>query len=86
MENHDNRNEEMPKAQSMQATDKKHTILVYTGLGCWLLGLIFGELRLDGLWTIFTLAGLVLNCIGLYMTLKYRKLTKRNVSSTKDDK
>ena len=76
MENQNNNHEEMPKAQSMKAVDKKHMTLVYAGLGCWLLGLIFSEMRFNAPGMIFTVIGLVLNCIGLYKTFKHRKITK----------
>ena len=68
-----NNHEEMPQAQSMQKANKKHMILVYCGLACWLIGLI---LPTDDLSMPFTIVGLVLNCIGLYKTFKYRKLSK----------
>lgn len=85
MENQNNNHEELPQAQSMKAVDKKHMILVYAGLGCWLLGLIFTEMQVNALGMILTIAGLVLNCIGLYKTFKHRKMSKSNMSAPKDE-
>lgn len=87
MENRNN-NEQLPKAQNMKALDKKHMILVYTGLGCWLLGLIFNKMQLNAPGMIFTIVGLVLNCIGLYKTFKHRKVTKNvpSASPSEDEK
>ena len=85
MENQNNNHEEMPKAQSMKAMDKKHMILVYVGLACWLVGFIFTEMRIEGPGMIFTIIGLILNCIGLYKTFKHRKMSKGNVSAPEED-
>lgn len=83
MENRSNHNEEMPKAQSMKAMDKKHNFLVYAGMVCLILGVIFNETDLG-----FTLilVSLVCNGIGLYRTFKYRKLTKIDSPSSQQKK
>lgn len=78
MENQNNNFEEMPQAQSMKSVDKKHTILIFAGLACWLLGFIFTELHIDDVGMPLTIAGLILNCIGLYKTFKHRAVTKQN--------
>lgn len=83
MDNQKKTNEEMPQAQSMQKANGKHMVLIYCGLACWLIGLI---LSANDLSLIFTLAGLILNCIGLYKTFKYRKLTKPSGFSRKQGK
>lgn len=85
MENQTNNHEELPQAQSMKAVDKKHMTLVYAGLACWLLGFILSEMRIDSLGMPLTIAGLVLNCIGIYKTFKHRKITKSNMSAPKDN-
>jgi FtsH-binding integral membrane protein len=86
-QNLENQNNNLPQAQSMKDTNKKHMTLVYAGLICWLLGTIFGEMQLDGLFFIFAIAGIVLNCMGLYKTFKYKKMTKPQnpTSETKEN-
>ena len=73
-------NEELPKAQSMKAANKKHMILVYAGLACWLIGLISSA---NDVSMIFTIIGIILNCIGIYKTHKYRSLSKKGSPSLK---
>ena len=72
MEKHNGHNEEMPKAQSMQAADKKHTILLWAGLICYVLYMVFDMMEMEPLWLIFAVSALVLLCIYLYKTLKHR--------------
>lgn len=84
MENRNNHNEEMPKAQSMKSVDRNHMLLTYIGLACYLLSLVFDMLKLEGLWLISCLASIVLCTMGIYKTFKYRKASSKNMPTPKD--
>ena len=61
--------ENLPKPQSMKTVDKKHMTLVYVGLALMIVGLLMG----GGIGDVLLIVSIVVNCIGLYQTFKYKK-------------
>ena len=84
MENQNNNQEQMPKAQSMKAVNKNHLILLVAGLVCLLLGSVIGY---GPVGDILKIVGIVIACIGLYNAFKHRKATNNlpNSSSSEDE-